>query len=234
MKSTYFRSLIGSAFFIGAIVFLGVSMNWWSFSSDFAGAWTFFITIPAILWILIFGTNIINSLFFFTGFGLLIYELGWIDNNQVITFIITLALMSVGLTILGSIGRKTVEQELFKKKTKQNDTSNINLKSNLINASFSNVSEDVKGGSIVSNFCNTAYDLTDSKILQDIELSLFANYGKIVLVVPPECKIIINSNASFGQVINKISNNSQKDGKTILIKAKIKLGEITILDKKTQ
>lgn len=228
MKTTTIRTFLGTLLFIGGIIFLGISADWWKISSVYSGAWTFFITIPAIIWIFIFGVNIFNSMMFFTGFGFLLNSTGLVGNQYVVQLIISMAILSVALYIFAGTVKKPVETEAFSLKPKQNDTDKINLSVTLFGGRYTNVSEKIEDGKIKANFCTIAYDISKVNIEKDITLNLSVICGNIVLVIPQDVKVLINSNSFIGKTINKTKQVTTS--RTININSSVVNGKIIITD----
>lgn len=230
MNRTYFRSVFGAVLFIAAIVFCGISMGLWQFSFELSSAWTFIIIIPMIIWLFISGANILNSAGFFTGFGLLLYNNGFIYNDRIVEFIVSLVCMTIGLTVFGRIGKETFDADLLKRPKRTISQEQIFLKSTLISSNNVNTAENIIGGTIQANLCDIAYDMRTMKLKHPVDLTVGACCGNIVLIIPKGCNLVLNSNCSFGKVINKTKESPDGDSFTVTLKAKVTFGKILILD----
>lgn len=228
MKSTYVRAIFGLVFFIGAFILLGISCGWFQIIENFTFAWIFILPIIGIIWMITFGVNIFNSIIIFTGLGFILLETGIVPSERIIQLIITLALLSIGLTILGSIGKLPTEVTIFSKKLREIISQVASVKAMLISKNFLHKSEQVKEGIFKVTFCNVAYNMSNVKLDQNINIKVNVIGGKLILLLPKGYKIISNSSASFGHVTNCIDNKPEDSQHIIFLNANVKFGEVIL------
>lgn len=228
MKKKSFVSFLTFALIVGAAVYLGISAGWWKVNSSLDGLWTFLLIVPAVVWMLVFNINFFNSALFFGGFGLLLTETGLVSKSQWIPLIISMGVMTVALTIKGAVDKKPAEITAFDEKPKQNDTDTIKISDAFAGGRYTNISENIKEGSISATACKMVYDFSKAELLQDITLKLSANLATIVLIVPKNVKLVVNTNCTCGKLINRVEDKSVS--RTITIQADIKFSKIFVRD----
>ncbi len=227
MKSNKIKSLISVMFFLGAIMVLGCTAGWWDLSFSIDGIWAFVLIIPAAFWVFLFGANILNSLIFFAGLGFLIYERGIVPSENIVELCVSMALMAISLTILGSNLDKV--KQIKEKKAVANDQDTIDASYFGSNKRITNVSENVKGGKLSSKCSHIIYDLSNAKIENGAQIDIESSCGNTEIILPAGFKYIINSSSSFGKVINDLEQTPI--GKTITLVVKNSFGTVTFCNK---
>lgn len=227
MRSRNIRSIVGSLFFICATVFYFFSSAETMVNFNTQSLWALCIILPSILWMCIWGIGFFNSVLFYAGFGMLLYEGRIIDPNYIIELMLTLSLMAIGLIIIGSIGKKPPEEAVFNKKRKYLEQDSFKYSAVFLPSNAANYSKNITGGTAKSYFCTSAYDISEAIIKNNAEIMLACGFGRLILVIPENSKIVLNSSASFGHIINRTKINGSSVN-TISIKAKATFGEIII------
>lgn len=228
MKKNTVVSFIVMVLIVGAAVYLGISAGWWQVNSALDGLWTFLLIVPAIIWMLIFNINFFNSALFFAGFGLLLTETGLVSKTEWVPLLIAMGVMTIALTIKGAVDSKPAEIMAFDEKAKQNDTDTIKIADAFAGGRYTNISENVKEGNISATACKLVYDFSKAELQQDITLKLKASLATIVLIVPKNVKLVVNTNCTCGKLVNRVEEKSVS--RTITIQADIKFGKIFVRD----
>lgn len=219
MKAKRLRSLIGAVFFIGAILILGYSAGWWSFAPSADGVWALIPMGVAIVWVFFGGANIVNSLLFFGGAGVLFYLRGIVPIENIAELAISMAFMTIAMTVAGA---DTEKKEL---KTVQEDCEKLDKKYTLCRKHIVN-SAKISGGTLEASCCNMVYDLSDAVIENGVTLGFVSGMGSITVILPRDYKYSVNSEATFGGVENKLENIAI--GKSVNIVAHASFGGITL------
>lgn len=226
MKTTYARSVIGAVLMIAAVTFLGICSGWWQFTTDFDGMWTLIFTVPAIVWMLFFGVNIVNSLLFFTGFGILLIQSGIVPQTANIPLVISMAVMAVGVTVLGSIGTLPLEESVLRLKKKRKDNSQVKVCSFCKGKYFLNGVGNVTDANLSATFCECAYDFSECRVDQDLIFNVKSFGAAIVIYAPKDCKVVLNSTGFASKAENRLV--SQQGEHTIYFQGRMTFGKLII------
>lgn len=229
LKSKYLRGFIGAIFLETAVIFLGVTQSWWDLTFAFWGIMGLITIIPAVLWILFFGTNIFNSLLFFSGFGYILYEQGFIDKTHINEYIIALTLFSIGLTVVGSMGTRPEDIDVFLKKPKEINQIEVKASAFLIQKHISSNYDGITKCNFSSGCTKLGVTLSNAGFEKDAVISLKATFGKIKIILPENVNVIINSNSTLGKVINNLKKADTETAINIKINAQIKFAKIILI-----
>lgn len=229
LRSANLRSVSGGLFFVSATIFFMLStMGITEFNIN--SLWVLALILPSIVFMFAFGVGFLNSVLFYTGVGMFLKINNYIDDSNVIQVIITLALMATGLIIVGSVGKVPPEVSVLSIKKKHVEDAEFKKKSTIVSSNTANFSKAITKGDVKSVLCTSAYDISDGVVKNDAEINISTKFGRLVFIVPDDCRVILNSSAVFGRVLNRTRINADSH-KTLKINAKTTFGRILIRNK---
>lgn len=227
MKTSSIKSMVSALLFVVAGILLGYSAGWWDFIPQPAALWSLLLIIPALAWMFILGINIVNSIAFFAGIGLLMYLEGFIEPQRIVFLIIALSVMSLALSVIGGSLNSSSFNKLKTSAAAGFDQKNIQAKAVIKDKHYvNNIKESVLGGTLKTTCSTLIYNFSGCTLETDIDIEATVNGGRMIIVVPSQSKVVINSRANFGSV----SDNTKKNSNAYLINvnAAVRFGELII------
>ncbi len=185
-------------------------------------AWTLIIAVPFLLWMLVLGINIVNTLGFYAGLGLLIYNKGFIDDSDISFYIAVLGLMAAG-TFLAGHSYKYIKPTILKPVVLSRTSPKISVFGGMKH--IQNRFDGVIGGNFKVFSGSLLYDMKKAKIDHKTEMTVKVRFGKLYLVFPENIMVQSDVNGNF---TNALAAPKEYEG-IINIKGTVKFGKLFII-----
>ncbi len=222
MKTDFFNKLAGTVIVFAAVILIGFKAEWWKFGFNPDSVWTLIIAVPFLIWMLVLGINIVNTLGFYAGLGLLIYNNGFVDERNIKFFIILLAMMSVG-TFLTGHSYKYISPTTLKPSVLSRTSPKISVFAGMKH--IQNRFDGVIGGTFKVFSGSLLYDFTKAKIDHKTEMTVKIRFGKLYIVFPENIMVQSDVNGNF---TNGLAAPKDYEG-IINIKGTVKFGKLFII-----
>lgn len=208
--------LWGIVFIVIAIIFGLYFLDIWTFPL-FDGWWTLFIIIPSLIALTRKEDRVGGVI------GLIIGVLFLLSSNDIIDFsviwkiIIVILLLSIGLKLIFSKGKRPDLSEGARNVTSIFSSNDISYDNN----------QEFRDCSCTAIFGGIDLDLRDAKINSDGKVSVISLFGGTDIRVPRNVNLEVDSTGIFGGVENKVSNGVNNEF-TIYINVIAIFGGVTI------
>ncbi len=222
MRINFFSKLAGFILIIAAIVFIGFKLNWWEFGFNYDSSWTLIIAVPFLIWMLVLGVNFINSLGFYTGLGLLIYNNGYINDENICAFVVVMLLFSIGTTAIGS-SYKFIKPTVLEPVTLSRTSPDIRVFAGMKH--IRNNFKGIIGGRFRVFSGSLLYDFRKASIDDKSKINVKVRFGKLYLVFPDDIMVESNVKGNFTNGLAAPKNYHQ----TIQIGGTVKFGKLFII-----
>lgn len=235
MKHDITTILIGILFLVAGVAIGGNMLGYFNFTINFAGWWTLFIIIPAIIAIAQGGINAGNIILLSVGVILLLRAQGILPANFSWRLILPLILLIVGAQLL--FGKTGNGSGMFCRSRKNNDDAK---KENHSDSSWKKASvifgeqniqyghEDFTGASYSVLFGSCKVNLRNVNLVGDVVITTSAMFGGIDIVLPDNVCVISHITPILGGTDCKYVSSRDPLAPKIIINGSAMFGGITI------
>ena len=221
-----FRNILWGLVFVVIGLVLGLNtLNITNINIFFDGWWTLFIIVPCFINLFEEKEKVGNLIGLLIGVALLLACQGIIDFDVIFELAIPVILVIVGLSF---IFRDTINSKIRKeiKNLSKKDSEEYSAVFGGQKIDFSN--EEFKGANLNAVFGGIDFDLRDSKIKDDVVITVSAVFGGIKLYLPKDIKVKVVSTPIFGGVTNDYKNSSDEKSKVVYVNATCIFGGVEI------
>lgn len=231
MKGSYLRFFIGAVLVIASVMFLGATQDWWEISTELNGALGMLLAIPALVWIFFLGVNFVNCLIYFTSFGLVLWGKDIIVGDNWLQWIISLIVLTVGMTFLGSLANSDEDVNVLLRKPFVVNRREFFEEAKLIPRHISSDFNGLTKVEVNSSFTKCGLTLAKATFDKNCNVIVKCKYGSLKIVIPKNTHITINASQSFGKVINRMKPvNEMSIISKINLDATVVFGKIILLN----
>lgn len=217
VKSRYLRSSIGALFLLAAIVVSAYLFGWWDYSFEFTALMGAVPIILAVIWIFLFGTNVVNSVLYFAGIGYILYENGFANTDDgKIHLVIVMALMALALTCLGSAARSDKELDPFLAKPSKFKKKNAKKSTFGHPRHVKSTAKVLKSGKFTARFGTLCVSLDETELEPDTVINAKALFGKVKLRLPAGAVPKVVSDCAFGKTAVRLAAEDDSNTNFIL------------------
>lgn len=255
MKRDLATILVGALFLIAGVAIGGSMLGYFDLRLDFAGWWTVFIIVPALISIVNGGVNLGNLIMLAVGVVLLLDRQGILPRNLSWRLILPAILLVVGFQLLvGGSGHGWVKKDRAGNRCKGGDSgpagsgeetrgtegwqgtthresAGPEKKSASVVFGEQNISygsEEFTGGAY-SVFCGScSVNLTSVRLTGDVVISASVLIGGIELVLPENVTVISHVTPVIGGCDVKYPSSRDPQSPKVIINGTVSLGGITI------
>lgn len=256
MKRDITTIIVGMLFLAVGIVIGGSMLGLFEFSINFAGWWTLFLIVPALLAIVQGGINAGNIVLLAVGAILLMEAQGLLPARFSWRLILPVALLAVGFQLLfgGRFRKYNTEDSQWKHKgsrphtdsgSRRNDSEKCESGGVFTEASRPGNSyktasvlfggqdiiygqEDFTGASYSAVFGGLTINLRKVTIIGNVAINVTAIFGGIDLILPDDVQVTINVTPILGGSECKYPSSSNPDAPRIIINGTASFGGIEI------
>lgn len=211
LKSRYLRLTTGILFFLATVLLSAHLFSWWEYSFEFAGILGIAPVILAVLWIFLFGTNIVNSLVYFAGIGCILYENGFINSDNRVSYVFVLSLLSLALAFVGSAAKSDYELDPFLRKPKAFKKKNAKKSTFGFPRHVKSLAEVTKSGRFTACFGTLAVSLDETAFENDTVINARAFFGKVRIRLPEGAVPKVVSDCAFGRIVVKLASDENAE-----------------------
>ncbi len=200
------------------LLFLGNPIKIWNTNDFFAGWWTLFVIVLALL-IIVAKRNK------FSGIFLLIFGVSMLAAYNHLLSISDVIYMCIAAFII------LISLNIFLFMVMKRDKIKVSKVNKYYISTFGEVVEKVNGKldnfGVKSLFGQVFLDLSEAKVKGEIVIDLSCTLGNIELILPSNVNLVTSSKSKLG-VIHNFRVNPKKNSGTIVINSNCMLGEINI------
>ncbi len=222
MKANFFCRLAGAVLVMAAVILLGFDAGWWYFGVNTGTLWTLILSVPFLVWMLIFGVNLINTLGFFGGLGVLIYYNGYVPEDKMNVFIIIMSLFAAG-TFAAGRSYKHIKPTVLEPDIKSRINPDINVFAGMKH--IQNKFDGITGGRFKVFSGSLLYDFRKAGFDKDIKMSVKIRFGDIYLVFPDNILVQSDVKGNFANGLAATKNHAA----IVSIDGTVKYGKLHIL-----
>jgi len=221
MRKRISSVLWGLIFIAAGIGIVGAMAGAWEFNILFAGWWTLFLIVPAVLGMIEHGIRIGNSIGLVLGVALLACCRGWLPWE-------VLARMLVP-TVMIVIGGVMVFKNLFHLNLGRVQVPNEKRMSELVVFSGKNlvIQNEFYGIDGEAVFGGLTIDLRGAQITENISIDALAVFGGVDILLPANVSVKLSDLSLFGGCSNG-RNYSPVDGPTVYVNATALFGGVEV------
>ena len=221
MRKRISSVLWGLIFIAVGIGIVGAMAGAWEFNILFAGWWTLFLIVPAVLGMIEHGIRIGNSIGLVLGVALLACCRGWLPWE-------VLARMLVP-TVMIVIGGVMVFKNLFHLNFGRVQVPNEKRMSELVVFSGKNlvIQNEFYGIDGEAVFGGLTIDLRGAQITENISIDALAVFGGVDILLPANVSVKLSDLSLFGGCSNG-RNYSPVDGPTVYVNATALFGGVEV------
>jgi len=236
LKSTYLRFFIGAVLVIGAVMFLGVSQDWWELNTEFSGVLGILPAVPAVIWIFFLGVNFVNCFLYFGGVWLVLFGKDFINSSNWIEWSIVILIVTVGMTFLGSLANSPEDVNVLLRKPILINRKEFFTDTKLIPKHYETEFEGLSKCEVISMFTKCGLTLSNATFEKGCKVLATCKFGSMKIVLPKNTQVVINASQSFGKVNNLLKPPSEMASKIhkIDLYANVFFGSITLLNVKEE
>lgn len=250
------RTIIVGLLFLGVGIVIGGNMlGLFELSINFAGWWTLFLIVPALLAIVQCGFNTGNIMLLVIGIILLMEAQNVLPDNFSWKLILPVALLAIGIQLLfggrfkkqnkGSMnenhgGPRIYTSDAEKNTYEKRKSEGIFTGASSPGSSYKTASvlfggqdlfygeEDFTGASYSAVFGGLSINLRKVRLVGDAVITVTAIFGGIDLVLPDDVQVTINVTPILGGSECKYPSSSNPDAPRIIINGTASFGGIEI------
>ncbi|MBQ4397616.1 MAG: hypothetical protein II828_08845 [Clostridia bacterium] len=194
------------------------------------GWWTIFLMVPGLMMLFDRGSNkVVGLVLIALGVGLFLNAQN-IISVDLVKLIIPILIIVFGVSVIvhaffgNSLHKKRVSVEVIA-------TSDGSLPR--YDVSFGEVSPNYQGKVFDGCHMEVAFgkgtlDLTGATIEGDKTIEVEAAFSGVEIILPPTCKLDLQSNSNFGGVENQFTSSSDENAPTIHVTADVNFGGLVI------
>lgn len=201
MRRNITRVLFGIVLVFAAVILLGNSLHWWSFT-EFKGWWTVFLIIPGLGAIITYGFSVWSAALVLIGGWFLADAQGWIpkDVSNNIIWILILFLIGVRLIVGSFKGSKVPSAPVILDGVKGacDSSSTVNYSAVLGAVEVANNSLSLCGGTVSAVLGGAKIDLRNAVPVDGAVIQADAVLGGVEIIVPQNCRIQVHGFPFFG------------------------------------
>ncbi len=248
MKRDFSAIIIGVLFLAAGIAVGGSMLGYFDFTVNFAGWWTLFIIIPALIAIIQGNVNAGSLIMLAVGLILLLKAQGLMPYNFSWRLIFPLALLIIGFQVLFG-GTGTARLTGFRHAKKQRDEAGTETKQDAggIFTSASHPedshktasvlfggqeifygSETVSGASYSAIFGGLTINMRNVTITGDIIIQVSATFAGIEIILPENVQLVTNIVPILGGVECKYAPTNNTVSPKVIVNGTVALGGIEI------
>lgn len=217
MKKKLSYIIIGLIVIAIGVAYAGDILEFWDVKFSFAGWWSLFVIVPAIVSMISGGINMFNVIIAGVGILLLIGAQGVLPNNAGYKLIFPYVIIIVGLFIA------------LKKTRKPTQRGNNGLFSGSSGENFFAVfggntpqldGVDFRGAKAFAIFGGVELHMQNSNIKRDCAIDVYSIFGGTDIILPKNVHVSITSIPVFGSVENTfVSDVENMNAPTVYIRA---------------
>lgn len=221
MRKRISSVLWGLIFIAAGVGIVGVMAGAWEFNFLFAGWWTLFLIVPALLGMIEHGISIGNTIGLVLGVALLSCCRGWLPWEVLSRMLIP--------TVMILIGGVLVFKNLFHLNLGKVKVPNEKRLSELVVFSGKNlvIHEEFFGIDGEAIFSGLTIDLRGAKITENISIDALAVFGGVEILLPANVSVKLSDLSLFGGCNNGRKYNPEA-GPTVYVNATALFGGVEV------
>lgn len=235
MKRDITTIVIGTLFLLAGIAIGGTMLGIFDFSITFAGWWTMFLIIPALLTMIQGGINIGNLVLLSVGVILLLDAQNVLPPNFSWKLMLPLVLFIVGFKLLfgndhrheGQTGRNR-PTESGANSTRRNGSAYKTASVLFGGQDIRYGMEDFTGGTYTAMFGGCTVNLKNVTLVGDVVITVTAMFGGIDFILPDNVQVISNVMPILGGTECKYVSSNDPLAPKIIFNGTASFGGITI------
>jgi len=221
MRKRISSTLWGLIFIAAGIGIVGAMAGAWELNISFAGWWTLFLIVPAVLGMVEHGIRIGNTIGFVLGVALLACCRGWLPWEVLSRMLVPVVMILIGGVMVFknlfhlNLGRVKVPNE------KRTEELVVFSGKNLViqNEFYGMEGEAIFGGLTI--------DLRGAQITENISIDAMAVFGGVDILLPANVSVKLSDLSLFGGCSNS-RNYSPVDGPTVYVNATALFGGVEV------
>lgn len=221
MRKRISSTLWGLIFIAAGIGIVGAMAGAWEFNILFAGWWTVFLIVPAVLGMIEHGIRIGNTIGLVLGVALLACCQGWLPWE-----VLSRMLVPVVMILIGGV---MVFKNLFHLNLGRVKVPNEKRMEELVVFSGKNmiVQNEFYGMEGEAIFGGLTIDLRGAQIKENISIDAMAVFGGVDILLPANVSVKLSDLSLFGGCSNS-RNYSPVDGPTVYVNATALFGGVEV------
>ena len=221
MRKRISSTLWGLIFIAAGIGIVGAMAGAWEFNILFAGWWTVFLIVPAVLGMIEHGIRIGNTIGLVLGVALLACCQGWLPWE-----VLSRMLVPVVMILIGGV---MVFKNLFHLNLGRVKVPNDKRMQELVVFSGKNmiVQNEFYGMEGEAIFGGLTIDLRGAQITENISIDAMAVFGGVDILLPANVSVKLSDLSLFGGCSNS-RNYSPVDGPTVYVNATALFGGVEV------
>lgn len=221
MRKRISSTLWGLIFIAAGIGIVGAMAGAWEFNILFAGWWTVFLIVPAVLGMIEHGIRIGNTIGLVLGVALLACCQGWLPWE-----VLSRMLVPVVMILIGGV---MVFKNLFHLNLGRVKVPNEKRMEELVVFSGKNmiVQNEFYGMEAEAIFGGLTIDLRGAQITENISIDAMAVFGGVDILLPANVSVKLSDLSLFGGCSNS-RNYSPVDGPTVYVNATALFGGVEV------
>ena len=221
MRKRISSTLWGLIFIAAGIGIVGAMAGAWEFNILFAGWWTVFLIVPAVLGMIEHGIRIGNTIGLVLGVALLACCQGWLPWE-----VLSRMLVPVVMILIGGV---MVFKSLFHLNLGRVKVPNEKRMEELVVFSGKNmiVQNEFYGMEGEAIFGGLTIDLRGAQITENISIDAMAVFGGVDILLPANVSVKMSDLSLFGGCSNS-RNYSPVDGPTVYVNATALFGGVEV------
>ena len=221
MRKRISSTLWGLIFIAAGIGIVGAMAGAWEFNILFAGWWTLFLIVPAVLGMIEHGVRIGNTIGLVLGVALLACCRGWLPWE-----VLSRMLVPVVMILIGGV---MVFKNLFHLNLGRVKVPNDKRMQELVVFSGKNlvIQNEFYGMEGEAIFGGLTIDLRGAQITENISIDAMAVFGGVDILLPANVSVKLSDLSLFGGCGNS-RNYSPVDGPTVYVNATALFGGVEV------
>ena len=221
MRKRISSTLWGLIFIAAGIGIVGAMAGAWEFNILFAGWWTVFLIVPAVLGMIEHGIRIGNTIGLVLGVALLACCQGWLPWE-----VLSRMLVPVVMILIGGV---MVFKNLFHLNLGRVKVPNDKRMQELVVFSGKNmiVQNEFYGMEGEAIFGGLTIDLRGAQITENVSIDAMAVFGGVDILLPANVSVKLSDLSLFGGCSNS-RNYSPVDGPTVYVNATALFGGVEV------
>lgn len=221
MRKRISSTLWGLIFIAAGIGIVGAMAGAWEFNILFAGWWTLFLIVPAVLGMIEHGIRIGNTIGLVLGAALLACCQGWLPWE-----VLSKMLVPVIMILIGGV---MVFKNLFHLNLGRVKVPNDKRTEELVVFSGKNliIQNEFYGMEGEAIFGGLTIDLRGAQITENISIDAMAVFGGVDILLPANVSVKLSDLSLFGGCSNS-RNYSPVDGPTVYVNATALFGGVEV------
>lgn len=217
MKKKLSYIIIGLIVIAIGVAYAGDILDFWDVKFSFAGWWSLFVIVPAVVSMVSGGINMFNVIIAGVGVLLLVGAQGILPNNNGYKLIFPYVIIVVGIFITLKKTRKPTEKGnngLFSGSAGENYFAVFGGNTPQLDG------KDFRGAKAYAIFGGVELHLQNANIKRDCAIDVYSIFGSTDIILPKNVHATINSTPVFGSIDNKfVSDVENMNAPTVYIRA---------------